>query len=122
VSESRSSPDSERKGGSVRSKRKQGDALPDVVARDRKESEMREHEVPGLVELREKYNRKLEELGNYKELRSSLLNESLALIRKAVESQRLQVSEEALPAGEMRGSCGFCESCISDCVGCVCWS
>jgi len=80
---------------------------------------MKESDVQGLAELRKEYNEKLRQLPGYDDLHTMLRIRALELVRQEVARQGLCAPISALPSPDLRGSCGFCEDCITDCVGCT---
>ncbi len=80
---------------------------------------MKETDVKGLEELRQEFDGKLRALPGYEELQAELRKRALDLIRKEIAKKGLTIQESVLPSPTLRGDCGFCDTCITDCHSCV---
>lgn len=93
---------------------------------------MKEYQVKGLMELKDEYAERLHGIEDYQALATEFQGRALALVKEAMESERLQLKEAPHLAVAMdragdvdlirAKSCGFCQACITDCSGCVCYA
>jgi hypothetical protein len=88
---------------------------------------VKESEIPGLLDLRIEYEKKIAGLKEYQELKAELDKTSMALIKEAMHSKSIKLETgledktRAEPTTAMVAeSCGiFCTTCITPCVSCV---
>ncbi len=83
---------------------------------------MKENEVQGLVELKAEYENRLSQSKEYQALREDFNKSAMVLVRESIKSKGISVSDRPLLSSTpllAAGGCGFCESCITACTGCV---
>jgi len=86
---------------------------------------LKERDVPGLLELKMEYESKLAGVKDFQELKSEFEKSTMVLIKQAMLTKGINL-EGRLSPGQgpqaLRGSCGFCEVCITACTDCVAYS
>jgi hypothetical protein len=80
---------------------------------------MKEYEVKGLLELKRNYEGKLEDVKEYQDIRNEFQEESLALVKEALESKGIKPEETHILLEAPAHNCGFCTLCVTTCVSCV---
>lgn len=85
---------------------------------------MKEYQVPGLMELKARYEKRLSRNKEYGALSEEFHTKALALVQKQLKSKKIDLSkapilEASAKAGLASASCGFCTNCITDCRTCV---
>lgn len=82
---------------------------------------MKEHEVQGLIELRDTFSARLAKMEDYQALQKEFERQAQSLLRKAVQDAKIDPqSPQAISRLKVvSNGCGFCEVCITACTGCV---
>lgn len=79
---------------------------------------MKERDIPGLLELKMEYETKLTGMKDFQELKAEFDRSTMTLVKEAMAAKGIRLEGGRLPTtggtqGLLRGSCGFCEVCIT---------
>jgi len=86
---------------------------------------LKESEVPGLMELKIEYESKMVGIKEFQDLKSEFDRSTMVLIKQAMLAKGITLGgglSTGLGSQRLRGSCGFCEVCITACTDCVAYS